>query len=106
MIAACLFLAVAGAALVVYGVISMKTSISWRHRPKVAEENRAVFGKLKGTAQIIGGSGIILFGVLSLLAVLTAKPIWMTIGMYLTTAMLAVAICIYFYTMMKYNKGF
>lgn len=94
----------AGTALVVQGVLSIKTSISWKNRPKVAEENKVVFGKLMGTARIIGGIGVLLFGVLSVIAKLTTKKVLMTIGMYLAIATLAVAMCIYIYTMTKYNK--
>lgn len=104
MMAAFLFLAVLGAALVVLGVNSIKNPILWYNRAKVPEENKTIFGKLMGTAQIIGGIGILLFSVMSFLTISTTKPIFGMIGICLMIAMLAVAFCIYIFTMIKYYK--
>lgn len=104
MIVAISFLAVLGAALVVLGVNSIKDPISWYNRAKVEEENKTIFGKLMGTAQVIGGIGILILCLFTFIAVLTTKQIFMTIGMYLTIATLAVAICIYIFTLIKYYK--
>lgn len=104
MMVAFIFLEVLGSALVVLGVNRIKNPISWYNREKVAEENKTIFGKLMGTAQIIGGIGILLLCFFSFFTILTTKPIFMTIGMYLTIAMLAVAICIYIFTLIKYYK--
>lgn len=71
MMAAFLFLAVLGAALVVLGVNSIKNPILWYNRAKVPEENKTIFGM---------------------------------IGICMMTAMLAVAFCIYIFTMIKYYK--
>lgn len=85
----------------VLGVNNIKNPISWYNRAKVAEENKTIFGKLMGTAQIICGIGILILCLFTFFAVLTTKPVFMTIGMYLTIAMLAVAICIYIFTLIK-----
>lgn len=58
-----------------------------------------------GTGTISCGAGVILFGVLSILAEVTAQPVLMTVGSYLTAAGLAVGIGIFIYTTIKYNKG-
>lgn len=99
-----IFLAVLGSALVVLGVNRIKNPILWYNRAKVPEEYRTIFGKLMGTAQIIGGIGILLFSVMSFLTISTTKPIWAMIGICLMIVMLAVAICIYIFTMIKYYK--
>ena len=97
-----------GAILVMLGINNIKgdiTSIHWYHRQRVTEENKAVFGKLMGTGTVFCGMGCVSFGLLSLLTELTTKPIFMTVGSYLTIASLAVGIGIFIYTTVKYNKG-
>lgn len=102
--AAIVFIVLLGAALIALGIIGLKTSTPWYPKPKVSEENRAVFEKLMSTAQIIGGIGMLTLGVCTFLAAATANQMYMTVGMYLTGGMLAAALCIYIYTMVKYHK--
>ena len=104
MITAFLFCAVVGAVLVVFGVNSIKAPVLWYNRAQVAEENKTVFGKLMGTAQIIGGTGILLFGIMGFIDIVITKPdLWMT-GMYVMIVMLGAAICIYTYTLIRYYQ--
>lgn len=58
-----------------------------------------------GIGTIFCGAGIVLFGLLSILAELTEQPIFTTIGSYLTVAGLAIGIVVLTYTTVKYNKG-
>lgn len=102
--AAIVFIVLLGAALFALGIIGLKTSNPWYPRPKVSEENRAAFEKLMSMAQIIGGIGMLTLGVFTFLSVVTAKPMFMTVGMYLTAGLLAAALCLFIYTMAKYHK--
>ena len=104
MMGAFLFFAVIGALLVVSGSDHIKAPFSWYNRANIAEENKTVFGKLMGTAQIIGGTGILLFCVMGILSISEIKPdLWMT-GMYVMIVMLGAAICIYTYTLIRYYQ--
>lgn len=97
-----------GVVLVLIGVSNIKgniNSIHWYHRHRVTEENKAAFGKMMGIGTILCGAGIILFGVLSLLAELTGQEILVTVGSCLMMAGLAAGIGIFTYTTIKYNKG-
>lgn len=104
MTAAFLLSAVIGALLVVFGVDHIKAPFSWYNRANIAEENKTVFGKRMGTAQIIGGTGILLFCVMGILSISGIKPDLWTAGMYLMIVMLAAAICIYIVTLIKYYQ--
>jgi len=55
-----------------------------------------------GTAQITGGTGILLFCVLTSADILTDRPSLFKIGIYLMMEILAAALCIHFYTLVKY----
>lgn len=97
-----------GVILVILGISNMKgniNSIHWYHRQRVSKEDIAVFGKLMGIGTIACGVSVLLFGLLSILAELTAHSIFLTVGAYLMIAGLAVGIGIFIYTTMKYNKG-
>lgn len=96
-------LAVIGVALVVSGIMSLKT-VFRQQWTKVAEENKAAFGKCMGTAQILCGIGILLFAVLSFLTTVTMNLMFAKIGIFLMIAAAAAAICIYIYIMEKYYK--
>lgn len=106
--AAFIVLIAVGIAVVMLGISNMKGnihSIHWYHRQRVSEENKAVFGKLMGIGTISCGAGILLFGVLSILSELTARPEFMTAGAYLTVVGLAVGIGMFIYATIRYNKG-
>ena len=104
MMFAFLFFAVFGAILVVFGVNNIIAPLVWFHKAEVVEENKTVFGKLIGTAKIIGGTGILLFSVMGFIDILTTKPALFKIGLYLMIVMLAAALCIYAFAMIKYYK--
>lgn len=74
----------------------------WLNKAEVAEENKTVFGKLIGTAKIIGGIGVLLFSVMAFIDISTTKPALFMIGLYLMIGMLAAALCIYVFAMIKY----
>ena len=74
MMFAFLLFAVLGAIIVVFGVNNIIAPLVWFHKAEVAEENKNVFGKLIGTAKIIGGIGILLFSIMAFIDILTTKP--------------------------------
>jgi phosphotransferase system glucose/maltose/N-acetylglucosamine-specific IIC component len=104
MMFAFLLFAVLGAIIVVFGVNNIIAPLVWFNKAEVAEENKTVFGKLIGTAKIIGGIGILLFSVMAFIDISTTKPALFMIGLYLMIGMLAVALCIYVFAMIKYYK--
>ncbi len=104
MLFAFLLFAVLGAIIVVFGVNNIIAPLVWFNKAEVAEENKTVFGKLIGTAKIIGGIGIFLFSVMAFIDILTTKPALFMIGLYLMIGMLAAALCIYVFAMIKYYK--
>ena len=80
MMFAFLLFAVLGAIIVVFGVNNIIAPLVWLNKAEVAEENKTVFGKLIGTAKIIGGTGILLFSVMAFIDILTTKPALFMIG--------------------------
>lgn len=86
----------------VFGVNNIIAPLVWLNKAEVAEENKTVFGKLIGTAKIIGGIGVLLFSVMAFIDISTTKPALFMIGLYLMIGMLAAALCIYVFAMIKY----
>ena len=97
-----------GALIVALGVNNLKgniNSIHWYHRKRVAEEDKAAFGKLMGIGTIVCGSGCILLGLFSGLTELLNRNIFNIIGSVLVVICIVLGLGISFYAMFKYNKG-
>ena len=100
---------------VVIGIICIVLGISHRkgnisalhsyHRKRVTEEDRIPFGKQVGLGTIILGIALILFGILSYLALRLDNNVCLIIGYSCMIAGLAAGLGISFAAMIKYNKG-
>ena len=96
-----------GIALVIMGIFNTKGSI-WAihsyHRANIPEEDKLPFGKIVGVANIIMGIALFLFGVFSIVEIITKNEIYSTIGFIILTVGLVIGIIISFYAIKKYNK--
>jgi len=99
---------VLGILIAALGICNMRgniNSIHWYHRQRVAEEDKKAFGKLMGLGTILCGSGIILFGIASLIAEITKVPVFITLGSAALVLCLIIGLGTSLYAMLKYNKG-
>ena len=97
-----------GAVLVGMGIYNIKGNISSLHsyhRSRVKEEDRLPFGRLVGIGNITMGCGIILFGILTMMADLLVQGYLIGIGIAIMISCLVVGLGISFYAMKKYNGG-
>ena len=81
------------------------SSLHSYHRHRVSEEDRIPFGKQVGLGTIIVGIGIIVFSVLSAMALHTENNIFTLIGTAVLIVGMIVGLIISFKAMIKYNKG-
>lgn len=79
-------------------------SIHSYNRHRAREEDKLVFGKLMGIGTISCSIGIIVFGLLSLLAEMLYKAVLITIGSYINIAGLAAGVIVVTYASFKYNR--
>ena len=79
--------------------------IKYRHRRRVAPENRLAFGRLVGIGTIITGVGFLVSGTLFLLADLRANPALETAGGIATIIGAVIGLALMGFAMIKYNKG-
>ena len=75
------------------------------HRKRVAEEDRAPFGKTVGSGMIIIGISLILMGALSFMETGLQNEVYSIIGTVILIVCFASGLGISFYAMIKYNKG-
>lgn len=97
-----------GIACIVLGISNMRGNISTiheYHRKRVKEEDKRPFGKRVGLGTVIMGVCIVIFGILSMIALKTDKEILTWIGSGIMAAGFAVGLTISFAAMIKYNKG-
>ena len=97
-----------GIACVVIGIANMKGNISSLHsyhRSRVKEEDIPPFGRLVGLGTVIIGCAIIVFGALSIAAVLTENDVFVAIGSIIMASGIVIGMALSFYAMIKYNKG-
>lgn len=103
-----IILIMVGVLFVILGTGIMRGNINLIHSyhvQKVSEEDKPVFGKRMGLGTIVCGAGIISFGILAILAELTAHPLLMTVGSCLLIPGLALGIGILIHTTVRYNKS-
>ena len=75
------------------------------HRSRVKEEDVQPYGKQVGAGTIIIGSGLALYGVFTMITLLTEKQIFSGIGSGIMMIGLVVGLLITVKAMMKYNGG-
>ena len=100
--------AVIGVICIVLGIFNMNGKISSLHsyhRHRVSEEDKKPFGRMVGLGTLIIGVSLIVFGVLSAIAVYTELGLFSLIGTVVLAIGVAVGIALSFIAMMKYNKG-
>ena len=99
---------VVGVVCIVLGISNRKGNVSSLHsyhRNRVSEKDRIPFGKKVGLGTIIVGCAIILFSILTVLALVTEQEIYTLLGTAVMIAGLAVGLGISFAAMKKYNGG-
>ena len=97
-----------GVVCIVLGISNMRGNISSLHsyhRSRVSEEDRIPFGKQVGLGIIIVGIGIIVFSVLSSVALYTENDIFILVGTAVLIIGIILGLVISFRAMIKYNKG-
>ena len=97
-----------GVVCIVLGISNMRGNISSLHsyhRSRVSEEDRIPFGKQVGLGTIIVGIGIIVFSVLSSVALYTENDIFIFVGTAVLIIGIILGLVISFRAMIKYNKG-
>lgn len=103
-----LFPIFAGIACILLGISNMRGNISTiheYHRKRVREEDKLPFGRQVGLGTVIIGVGIVIMGILSLIAQWTDIQFILWIGMGIMVAGFVVGIALSFHAMIKYNKG-
>ena len=96
-----------GILLIILGVNNLKgniNSIHWYHRKRVAEEDKAEFGKLMGIGTIICGVGCVLFGLFAGLTELLNQKLFIIIGSVLVVVCMVVGLGISFYAILMLMK--
>ena len=81
------------------------SSLHSYHTNRVAEEDRLPMGKRVGLGTIICGGGIVVFGILSAVAIFTDNEVFVNAGTAVMIAALAVGLVITLRAINKYNKG-
>ncbi len=97
-----------GIICIILGIMNMRGNISslhYYHRKRVSEEDRLPFGRKVGLGTVIIGTAVIIFSVLSIIALYTDLHILTLIGSVIMIIGLIVGLGISFYAMIKYNKG-
>ena len=100
--------ALVGVLCIALGISNMKGNISSLHsyhRKRVSEEDRPAFGKLVGLGTILIGIAVIVFSLLSAVALLTENTVYITVGAVVMAVGMLAGLGISFYAMIKYNKG-
>ena len=99
---------IVGIVCIVIGITNMRGNISSLHsyhRERVSDEDVIPFGRLVGLGTIIVGAGVILFSILTGIAIYTANDALTLIGTAVMIVAIVVGLGISIYAMKKYNKG-
>ena len=100
--------ALVGVIICILGVMNMRGNISSLHSyhtHRVSEEDRLPFGKKVGLGTVIIGISMMVFGILSAIALYVEANMLIWIGTAVLIVGLAVGLGLSFYAMIKYNKG-
>ena len=100
--------ALVGVVCIAIGISNRRGNISMLHSyhtHRVSEEDRIPFGKQVGLGTILIGVAIVLYSILTAVAVYTDAAVWATVGTAVMVAGLVIGIAITFRAMFKYNKG-
>lgn len=99
--------AILGIVIIVLGILHTKGNLSLLHsyhKERVAEEDKAPFGKLVGLGTIIVGATLVVTGGLSVASSILTIDLSIISTVVLVVG-LVVGLGINFYAMIKYNKG-
>ena len=105
---AMLFPILAGVACILLGISNRMGNISTiheYHRKRVTEQDRIPFGKQVGLGTMVVGIGIVVFGILSIIAIKTEQNLFLWTGTAVMAVGFVVGIAVSFAAMIKYNKG-
>ena len=97
-----------GIVCIILGISNMRGNISSLHsyhKNRVSEEDRIPFGKQVGLGTIIVGIGIIIFSILSSVALYIENNIFVLVGTAFLILGIIIGLVISFRAMIKYNKG-
>lgn len=97
-----------GVIVILLGVENLRGNISTLHsyhRKRVAEEDKAAYGKEVGLGTILVGSALILRTIADFAAASMKSPMLEKTGTVLMVLGLGAGFAIIFHAMMKYNKG-
>ena len=100
--------ALVGIVCIAIGISNRRGNISMLHSyhtHRVSEEDRIPFGKQVGLGTILIGVAIVLYSILSAVAVYTGAAVYGTVGTAVMVAGLVIGLAITFHAMFKYNKG-
>ena len=99
---------IVGIVCIFLGISHMRGNISSLHSyhtHRVSEEDRLPFGKKVGLGMVIIGISMMVFGILSAIALYVEANMLIWIGTAVLIVGLAVGLGLSFYAMIKYNKG-
>ena len=98
---------IVGIVCIIIGVLNKKGNISMLHSyhtNNISEEDRIPFGKMVGTAMIIIGITLIIYGALFIPAELTKDDIYITISNIVIIVGMVIGLGISLFAIKKYNK--
>lgn len=101
------FMVMVGILCCVIGVMNIMGNVStikWRQRRYVAEEDLAAFGKLVGVGTVAIGVAILLFSLFQGIATAIASPLLELIGAILLLIGAAIGVALTMYATFKYNR--
>ena len=99
--------AILGIVIIVLGILHTKGNLSLLHsyhKERVAEEDKAPFGKLVGLGTIIVGATLVVTGGLSVASSILTIDLSIISTVVLVVGLVA-GLGLNFYAMIKYNKG-
>ena len=100
--------ALVGIVCIAIGISNRRGNISSLHSyhtHRVSEEDRIPFGRQVGLGTILIGAAIVVFSILSAIALRTGAEVYVKIGTAIMAVGLVIGIAITFHAMFKYNKG-
>ncbi|MBO7214373.1 MAG: hypothetical protein J6V66_02635 [Clostridia bacterium] len=99
---------VIGVALIVIGILNFKGNIKTMHayhRKRVKEEDILPYGRLVGIGTMIAGVSIMIVGSGGYVSDVTGNKVYGLVSAIVGVALIALALVLIIYAMIKYNKG-